>query len=258
MPELPEAVTISSQLAPFLTNSKLKEIIIKKDSIIKGREKLKDIVGLNCLEVGNYGKMVYLRFPNYWVVFHLALTGYIVINPSEIFYHHSVLEFHFDSNIVVFGAKRMFEKVIVYDNYPFDKYGPDFRKIDSFQFVKLVSKYNKPIKVVLMDQNVIAGIGNIYSCEALFASGILPIRNARNITVQEYYKLYDCLVKIIDLAIEKRGSTISDYVDAFGNKGQFQNYHKIYGKKKCLVCSSKVKVVRIQSRITYYCPTCQK
>lgn len=257
MPELPEATTISSQLSTYINGSVLRKLIIKRNSIVKNGDLIKDIIGLECIEVNNYGKMVYFMFPNYWVVFHLALTGYLVVNPRRELFEHSIAEFYFDDNVVVFGAKRMFEKMILYNEYPFDKYGPDFRSVKPVDFVKIMSKHNKNIKVVLMDQKVIAGIGNIYACEALFDSRILPTRSTKNITVQEYYRLYNSLKDIIDLAVNKRGSTISDYIDAFGNKGEYQNYHKIYGKKFCPLCSSKVKTIKIQDRITYYCSTCQ-
>lgn len=258
MPELPEATTISSQLSPIIKGLTLNNIVIRKDNIIKNKHLLTNLIGMKCSEVSNYGKMVYFRFSSYWVVFHLALTGYLVVNPPQDLHKYSVAEFFLDNNIVVFGAKRMFEKMIVYDSYPFDKYGPDFRIIKPIEFIKILSKNNRNIKIALMDQKTIAGIGNIYACEALFKAGISPTRNTRNITAQEYHKLYNSLVEIINFAIQKRGSTISDYIDAFGNKGEYQYYHKIYGKKICPNCSSKVKTIKIQERLTYFCPVCQK
>ena len=258
MPELPEATTISNQLKPFLINKKLKEVIIKKSSIIKNSELLNSIVNSYCSEVSNYGKMVYFRFNQFWIVFMLALTGYIVINPKEDLYRYSIVEFYFEDSIVIFGAKRMFEKMIIYDSYPFDKYGPDFRIISPLDFIKIMTKTSKPIKVALMDQKLIAGIGNIYATEALFEAQILPTRNTKNITAQEYYKLYKSLNEVINKSIEKRGSTISDYIDAFGSYGEFQNYHQIYGKKYCPKCHSKIKITKVLDRITYFCPNCQK
>jgi formamidopyrimidine-DNA glycosylase len=262
MPELPEAITISSQLKKYLVNSILRKVDVKRSSIVKGVDIFK-LLGSKCIDVGNYGKMVYFKLlledsKDYWVVFHLALTGYLVVNPSDVFYKYSVVEFFFDDNVVIFGAKRMFEKMIVYDVYPFSKYGRDFRSIDPKDFINVMTKKNSIIKVALMDQSLVAGIGNIYACEALFDSGISPTRYTKNLTVQEYYKLYKSLKDILSLAVEKRGSTISDYVDAFGQRGEFQNYHKIYGKKRCPNCNSNVKVIRIQDRITYYCPNCQR
>ncbi|MEN3015475.1 MAG: DNA-formamidopyrimidine glycosylase family protein [bacterium] len=258
MPELPEATTISTQLSALIKNRILSKLIIKKDSIIKNAYLLENLTGKVCQEVSNYGKMVYFRFDNYWIIFHLALTGYLVYNPPQELYVNSICEFYFDNDVVVFGAKRMFEKIIVYDRYPFDKYGPDFRSIKPLEFIKLMTKHSKPIKVALMDQNIIAGIGNIYACEALFKAGILPTKNTRNITAQQYHKLYNCIKEIINKAIEKRGSTISDYIDAFGQKGEYQNYHQVYGKKNCPVCNSKIKTTQIQDRITYFCSNCQQ
>lgn len=259
MPELPEAITISSQISPFISGKKLKSVTIKKGSIVKNAEMLSNLINSECIEVGNYGKMIYFKFPGYWIVFMLALTGYLVINPREELYRYSIVEFKFeDDNIVVFGAKRMFEKMIVFNFYPFEKYGPDFRNISPLDFIKGMVKVKKYIKVALMDQKVLAGIGNIYACESLFDSGISPTRYTYNTTAQEYHKLYKSLRSIIDLAIKKRGSTVNDYIDAFGNPGEYQNFHKVYGRKICPVCSSKIKITKIMGRITYFCPNCQK
>jgi len=177
---------------------------------------------------------------------------------------YKIIEFIFNINkeqekILFFSAKRLFEKVIfTKDENPFKKYGPPFNRLKTIDFINILSKIKKPIKIALMDQSLIAGIGNIYAIESLFCAKISPLRKASEITVQEYYKLYNCLKEILKESIKQRGSTISDYVDALGQEGNYQNFHKIYNKTKCPECNSKIKKIKIEDRITYYCPNCQK
>ncbi|MGB9638053.1 MAG: DNA-formamidopyrimidine glycosylase family protein [bacterium] len=285
MPELPEATTISYQLKNYLNLSKnfnehyyskvvLKKINIYKNSIIKNIELSNELVNKNLEEISNYGKIVYFKFSdNYWVLFHLALTGALLIkellNQDKLNYFekYKIIEFIFIDNnekdikerVIFFSAKRLFEKIVfIKDSNPFKKYGPPFNKLKPMDFINILSKVKKPIKVALMDQGLISGIGNIYAIESLFCAKISPLRKANDITIQEYYKLYNCLKEILKESIKNRGSTISDYVDALGQYGNYQNFHKIYNKPKCFECNSKTKRIKLEDRITYYCPNCQK
>lgn len=280
MPEFPEATTIAFQLKQYLNlpnknnpSIVLKKINVYKNSIIKNIELIDEIVNKDLQEVSNYGKIIYFKFKdNYWVLFHLALTGALLIKELidlkkiSYFEKYKILEFVFNENgdnskekIILFTAKRLFEKVIfIKNNDPFKKYGPPFNKIKPIDFINILSKSKKPIKLALMDQSLIAGIGNIYAIESLFCAKISPLRKSNNITVQEYYKLYNCLKEILKESIKNRGSTISDYVDALGEYGNFQNFHKIYNKSKCPECGNKIKKIKIEERITYYCQNCQK
>ena len=282
MPEYPEATTISSQIKNYFNLTKnhpnlnypkitLKKINIYKDSIIKNSELVNELINKNLEDVSNYGKIVYFKFNgNYWILFHLALTGALLIKeflpPDKLNYFekYKIIEFIFNINkdqerILFFSAKRLFEKVIfTKDENPFKKYGLPFNRLKTIDFINILSKIKKPIKIALMDQSLIAGIGNIYAIESLFCAKISPLRKASEITVQEYYKLYNCLKETLKESIKQRGSTINDYVDALGQEGNYQNFHKIYNKTKCPECNSKIKRIKIEDRITYYCPNCQK
>lgn len=288
MPELPETTTISYQIKKYLNpfdNYRviLKKVNIYKSSIIRNAELYKEIENRELEDISNYGKIIYFKFnDNYWILFYLALTGALLIkellkrDKLEYFEKYKVIEFIFVDNknendweevkdkevkekIVFFSAKRLFEKIIfIKDSNPFKKYGPPFNKLKPLDFINILSKVRKPIKVALMDQSLVAGIGNIYAIESLFCAKISPLRKTNDITIQEYYKLYNCLKEILKESIKNRGSTISDYVDALGIEGYFQNFHKIYNKPKCPECNYKTKKIKLEDRITYYCPNCQK
>jgi formamidopyrimidine-DNA glycosylase len=116
------------------------------------------------------------------------------------------------------------------------------------------------IKALLLNQSCIAGIGNIYADEILFEAGILPTRPAGSLTAEETKALYRSIRKILKKAVEKRGTSFSDYVDASGKEGNYQKSLKIYGRKgkPCIGCAGTVQRAVVAGRGTNYCPACQK
>jgi formamidopyrimidine-DNA glycosylase len=118
----------------------------------------------------------------------------------------------------------------------------------------------KNIKAALLDQKNIAGIGNIYADEILFASRIRPDRRANSLSSREIKKIHQVAGKIIAKAIKYRGTTFSDYIDARGRKGNFSRFLKVYSRagEKCLVCGKKIEKIKIAGRGTHFCSKCQK
>ena len=111
-----------------------------------------------------------------------------------------------------------------------------------------------------MDQSVIRGIGNIYASEILFAAHILPTRVVSSLTQSEVKTLASSITKILSKAINLRGTSVSDYRDASGQKGQFQNHLKVYKKDTlpCQKCGTIIEKTIVAQRSTFYCPKCQK
>lgn len=142
--------------------------------------------------------------------------------------------------------------------YGIDPLGRDF-KYKSFRNIFLSKKIG--VKQVLMNQKLIAGIGNIYADEILFAARIRPTRPANSLKDGEIKKIFFVIPPILKKAIKYRGTSFSDYVDGRGEKGNFTSFLKIYGKKageKCSVCGGPVKAVKIGGRTAKFCPKCQK
>jgi len=145
-----------------------------------------------------------------------------------------------------------------------EKYGlePFAKEFDVEYLIKFAEKYpNRKIKQFLLDQTIIAGIGNIYADEALFAAKISPYRLARDIDKEEWEKLIIVIIEILDLAIKKGGTTDSDYVNVDGKKGGMQDFLKVYHKEgePCAnKCGDFVHRTTIAGRGTHYCPRCQK
>jgi formamidopyrimidine-DNA glycosylase len=116
------------------------------------------------------------------------------------------------------------------------------------------------IKSLLLDQRICAGVGNIYSDEALFHAGVRPLRRAKRITVEETEKLLAALRKVLRKAVDSFGTSVGDYTRTDGSNGSFQNFLYVYGREgePCRMCGSRIVVKKIGNRSTRYCPTCQK
>ncbi|MDW7675507.1 MAG: zinc finger domain-containing protein, partial [Bacillota bacterium] len=127
------------------------------------------------------------------------------------------------------------------------------------QFKERFKNRKVKIKQLLLNQQFIAGIGNIYADEILFEAGINPNRTADSLTEQEIERIYQSMRSVIALGIKYRGTSIKDYVDGFGIKGEFQHRLKVYGRthQNCVVCGSALTREKIGGRSTHFCPQCQ-
>jgi formamidopyrimidine-DNA glycosylase len=128
------------------------------------------------------------------------------------------------------------------------------------RFSELLAGRTTPIKVFLLDQRRIAGIGNIYACEALWEAGIRPTRPAGKLSRQARQRLHHAITSVLRRAIDMRGTTIDDYVDADGLRGGFQNRLSVYGRdgQACARCGRTIIRTVIAQRGTWWCRTCQK
>lgn len=124
---------------------------------------------------------------------------------------------------------------------------------------KAAARRSGPVKGLLLDQSVLAGLGNIYADEVLFAAGISPLRPAREVTPAEWERIYRWMIEVLNESLDHRGTSRRDYVDGRGEPGDFQNYLRVYGRKKepCVKCGNQLVYARVAGRGTHYCPTCQ-
>ena len=140
-------------------------------------------------------------------------------------------------------------------------FGPEALEVNSGGFKNILEKRpNAKIKPLLMDQKFIAGIGNIYSDEILFAAKVQPLRRIKTLKPEEIRAVWSNIKKILKEAIKKRGTSERDYIDALGKKGDYLKYLKVYRKEgqKCPRCGGVVKRVKIGSRSAHFCPKCQR
>jgi len=274
MPELPEVETIKLQLKRLLKNKIISSVDLKLLKQVKTPKSifLKNVVGAKIKNTNRRAKMLIITLNNgNYLIFHLKLTGQLIYHDKEgssAFYQskYSHVIFNFkDESKLFFNDLRQFGWVKLVDKKELGKvlseFGPEpLAKDFTFKkFYDIFSKKKKAIKPLLMEQKFLAGVGNIYAAESCFCAGILPMRRANKINKDEYKKLYQCLKKVLKFAVKKKGSSVENYVDAFGKQGAMTKYLKVYGKasQECKKCGSIIKSIKQNSRTSFYCPKCQ-
>jgi formamidopyrimidine-DNA glycosylase len=289
MPELPEVETTVRGLKRKILNRIFfvfwtdSPKMVKKPNNIKAFQK--EIKGKKIEKIYRRGKNIIFQLSgNKTLLIHQKISGHLLFGKWEksgkgwqafpgplsdrvnSFIH---MVFVFDNGkMMALSDPRKFAKTELWNTDEFlksdfmQKIGPEPLD-ESFTFDKfkkiLLSKKGK-IKQVLMDQNVIAGIGNIYSDEILFQAKVYPLRRSNELKDGELKKMYSATKSILKKAIDLKGDSFSDYRTITGEKGEFQNSNKVYQRdgQKCVVCKSIIQKVRIGGRTAHYCPHCQK
>jgi formamidopyrimidine-DNA glycosylase len=196
-----------------------------------------------------------------WIV-HLGMTGRLqVCEPqADVAKHtHAILQLS-SGRELRFVDPRRFGRLSVAQAGDFDATGIEPLEIDLDRFLTLFRGRKTPIKSALLNQKLLRGVGNIYADESLFRAAIRPRRRASTITRDQLGKLLSALRDVLNEAIDRGGSSISDYVNSDGEEGFFQLQHRVYGRESepCLVCKTPIKRIVIAGRSSHYCPTCQK
>jgi formamidopyrimidine-DNA glycosylase len=266
MPELPEIETIKRYLEKDLIGRKIKNVkILSKKSFIGYKRK---ILNSKILKIERKGKMLIFRLNNDLnLVFHLKLTGQLIflnfLRNSEIKKYTRVI-FILDKGFLIFNDARKFGWIKVLDdkdlNNELSKIGKEPFDLNFKYLKEIFSKTKRPIKIVLMDQEKIAGLGNIYANEALFLAKIHPLKPANKLKDSEIKNLISAIKKVIKKAIKLQGTSFRFYVKPDESKGSYQEEFLVYQRKneKCLRCKSKIKYIKIGGRGSFYCPRCQK
>lgn len=265
MPELPEVETIRRSLSRDIINKKIISVIIRDHRVIKGlspSEFKKHIKESRVSEVLRRGKVLLIGLDNKkYLIIHLRIAGWLIYPKLE---EKARVIFKFSDNTFLnymdqraLGELRLVED---YAQFPFLKrLGPEPFELTAGQFSQRLKKRKTNIKNLLMNQEVIAGIGNIYAQEALFLSGINPRRLASSLDAAEAKRLHKNIIAILKKAIRNKGSSIDLYRDTEGNKGGMQECLMVYDKKgqSCCKCKTKIVKINIAGRGTCFCPQCQ-
>lgn len=288
MPELPEVETIRRDLARAVKNKKIKKVTIKIPKMVNFlvKEFRTGVVGYKIKNIKRRAKLIVIELSNNRsVLIHLKMTGQLIYRqkdgeiaavgghpikqdlkklPNK--YSHVIFEFG-DGAHLFFNDTRRFGYLRLVDSKQskevLEKYGPEplSTKFTQEALEEILTKRKKKrIKQLLLDQKIIAGIGNIYADESLFCASIDPRRPAGKITKPEIKKLHSCIQKILKLAVSKRGTSSSSYVDAFGRQGGMVPYLKVYGRGglPCKKCKKSLIKVKMNGRGTVFCESCQK
>ncbi len=266
---------------------------IKKTDLSPNKKTLNKILNLykkilkdkKIIDVSRKGKNILIFFSgDILLLVHQKLSGHllygeweikdnIVIPKNDSFlkekvngYIHFILIFH-SGKMLALSDLRKFAKIVlgrkddILNLKELREIGKDpiFDKLSFEEFFEIIRSKRKPIKMVLMDQKNIAGIGNIYSDEILWEAKIHPKKEANKLSKTEAKRIYDNMLKILKFAIKLKGDSMSDYRNLDGKKGGFQNYHNVYRREgeKCRRCGAFIERIKFGNRSSYFCPKCQ-
>jgi len=273
MPELPEVETIRCQVEDRLVGQRIKKVWLRKSSLVfrdfKGKNRLpKTIEGKKVNAVKRRGKYLLIELEGgLTLMIHLGMSGNLIVSEGAGGRdRHCHLEIFFKDFRMTLRDPRMFGRVALFKNRDFsslpglDALGPEpLSKDFNAEWLSRKFKGRKaPVKALLLDQKIGAGIGNIYSDEACHVSRISPLRPAGKIKKEEIEKLSKAVKKVLNRAIEDMGCTIRDYKTSEGVGGDYQPL--VYGRRgqRCLRCGGTIIRARVGSRSSFYCPECQE
>ena len=273
MPEKPEVITVAKTLDAHLVGEEIVGCHVFWDNIIASpsvKDFQKKVVGQIIHSVSTRGKFILLELDDYSLLIHLRMEGkFLFREKTDPIQKHEHVEFLFQNgrsfryhDVRKFGKMYLIPKEDTFSVKPLNDLGFEFNDValtDSYLYQKIHSKV-LPIKTVLLDQSIIAGIGNIYANEILFLSNINPHRKACRITKKECQKIIDSTRIVLSKAIELGGTTIRSFTSSEGIHGLFQNELMVHGKEGeiCSVCGNVIQKDTIGGRGTYYCLSCQK
>jgi formamidopyrimidine-DNA glycosylase len=279
MPELPEVESIRMYLEQHIVNKTLKSVEILEKKMFHGDET--KIIGKKISSVLRSGKVLTIKFENnLYASIHLKLSGQILYSPDKnnsLFKNPipradtnkmpgkttRIILYFDDDSALYFNDMRKFGWLKLGEK-PENAKGVDIlaRDFTFDYFDKAISKTARPIKVVLMDQEKIAGIGNIYANDSLYVARIHPARKSDSLTIDEKKVLYRSILDTIKEGLYYKGSSAKDelYLMPDGEKGTYQNHFKAYHQhgKPCVRCGSIMKRIELGGRGTFFCPHCQK
>jgi formamidopyrimidine-DNA glycosylase len=265
MPELPEVETIKNELLPHITNRTITAITLFDQKIVRQpyiEEFGSRIIGEVITGVGRRGK--YLLFSltsGETLVIHLKMTGSLWLTPPDRFVRAII---HLNGGTkIYFRDPRKFGVMWLVENKNsvIDKLGPEPLEADftTETLAKALVKRTAPIKALLCDQNVIAGIGNMYADEALFLAKIHPMRAGGSLSKKEIERLHNAIREVLATAIGDKGASVDTYFRPDGQIGtahfQFRVAHR--RGESCPVCGTPLKRIPVRNRGSYFCPKCQ-
>ena len=272
MPELPEVETIVRGLKPYLEGTVMGAFRLLFSPLLRRASgvALTAFEGQKVTTVERRGKMILVRCEGgRALAFHLKMTGQMLLERPDVPVDKHVRliiplagrdrELRF-RDVRKFGFLCCFDPSGLSPIPELDALGPEPLEIDFQSFARLFQARRGRIKGLLLDQGILAGIGNIYADEILFRARIHPLTPASSLEERELKALWTSIRATLKLAISRKGSSIRDYKDPDGNPGDFQEFHKVYGREgeKCPRCHKAVGRIKVSGRSTFFCPGCQQ
>src|SRR6267378_7130282 len=277
MPELPEVETLARGLQRELAGRRMLSVELGKTDFMDNPAEIeRELPGTQIQRVERYGKFMLLRLQRpaaaegvvqeSALLVHLGMTGTMMPRPAnEPRAKHTHLVALLDDGrelryidprrfgrIALLAGEKLREELL--------RFGADPLQISLEEFGKRIRGRRARIKGMLLNQGVLRGVGNIYADESLWKARIHPARIGARLSVEEIKALHMALQQILEKAIVLRGSSISDFLDAEGEPGEYQLHHKAYGRegKACYRCKTLIRRIVVAGRSSFFCPNCQK
>ncbi len=270
MPELPEVETVVRDLRPLLIGRSLGKIAVSKKALRRkwSRAWEAQLLGKRVRAVERRGKWILLDLGGPWLLVHLGMTGqFTVVGNSPRETHTHIVFTLDDGNELRFRDVRRFGSVTLYPDraklaafFVNNRLGPEPFDCESAFWRDSLRSTKRNLKAILLDQSIVAGVGNIYADESLFEARLHPTLLGQAVKPKQAEALRQAIVAVLTRAIERRGSSIRDYIGGSGLKGQMQDEFRVYGRtgEPCLRCETPITKITLAGRSTHFCPKCQR
>ncbi len=271
MPELPEVETIRRDLDPRVCGRTITAVRIAPDAPrlvqrASPADFARRLVGRRIEAIDRRGKYLLFRLSGgLHLVVHLRMTGALLHRDAHAAadrYVRAVLALDDGTELRFADLRKLGTLRLV--EHPGDavgKLGPEplSARFTAARLRQAIGKRRAPIKAVLMDQRALAGLGNIYADEALFAARIHPLRRADTLSEAEHRRLHRSIRRVLRQALDNRGASFRDYIDGGGREGSHQFHVKVFRRtgKPCYLCGAMIERIKLSGRSTHFCPRCQ-
>lgn len=272
MPELPEVETVRRGLEKLILGKKISRIEVLYPKMIKTdlEEFQKELPSQVIQSMGRRGKYLLFHLTDRVLISHLRMEGKYFYYPDQVperKHAHVLIRFEDGGTLVYedvrkFGTMELLVPELLESYFISKKLGPEptEQDFDLLTFQKALKKSKKPIKTHLLDQTLVAGLGNIYVDEVLWRAMVHPVKSSQKVTKKEAKAIHEQTIRVLEQAVNKGGSTIRSYTNAFGEDGTMQELHQVYDKAglACSRCGFIIEKIQLGGRGTHFCPRCQR
>lgn len=271
MPELPEVETIKRGIGKQITHQTISNLIIRQRQL---RWRIpnnieKKLIHSQFTAIKRRGKYLLFETDSGHLMIHLGMSGYLrIFNSDQAAGKHDHVEIHFANHTMLrLTDPRRFGCVLWINDDPLQhkllkNLGPEpLSKDFNLDYLFAATQARKAnIKSVIMNSQIVVGVGNIYACESLFRAGIDPQKPANQIAQKNLEKLITAIKNVLTEAIDQGGTTLKDFQHSDGKPGYFKQKLRVYDRRDqaCMKCGNKIKLIRLNQRSTYFCPDCQR
>jgi len=263
VPELPEVETVRRTLAPHVTGRRIEVVRYYAAQAAGGAPEAmaRGLAGRRIVKLERQGKYLVFHLDAGWMTVHLRMTGKLLMDGERTPWTRAELGFD-NGHALLFEDVRKFGRLLWSPEFPADvaRLGPDALDLNADEFVSRLKSRRAALKPLLLNQQIVAGLGNIYVDEALHRGRIHPLAVAARLSRKRLLNLHRAVAEVLAEALAAGGSSISDYVDAEGRRGSFQMSHRVYGREgePCLACGTAIRRIVVGQRGTHFCPHCQR